>query len=434
MSDRAALLAAVAARPDDDLPKLVFADWLDEHGDPDRAEFVRLSVAYYREAVAHPPATDPAKARRMEELFAAHYRTWLKPIYDAVGQPVPDVRKDVGSQGGIALTTIDRPLVSCVLHAGFVGMLTLSVGSLPSNADLPAAFAAEPINTLSLMLSADVAAWERLNGPHLRQVYSLTANLARVDYPSPDDPDAVPHPLADAVFGSEHLTGLRSLMIGGRSGERAGGYADAFFAALRRSPVRRQLTSLSLLSVPHLGRFLARPDGFENVRKLVAKPGSTPAAADELFARDIDDGFRERLTRLVIDTSPVYRLGWLTAGRPWEHLDTLFLTGNGVGDVGATQLAGADTLPALRELRVQNVQIGDAGAIALARAPWVANLKALYLDHNPIGDDGLIELALALDRGLGYLSVQNARSPVSVATRRALIAKYGLRVNLGEAG
>ncbi|MCU0705620.1 MAG: TIGR02996 domain-containing protein [Fimbriiglobus sp.] len=38
------LLKAVTASPDDDLPRLVAADWLDESGDPDRAEFIRLQI------------------------------------------------------------------------------------------------------------------------------------------------------------------------------------------------------------------------------------------------------------------------------------------------------------------------------------------------------------------------------------------------------
>jgi uncharacterized protein (TIGR02996 family) len=41
-STRAALLAAVLAAPDDDAVRLVFADWLEEHGEEERAEFVRL--------------------------------------------------------------------------------------------------------------------------------------------------------------------------------------------------------------------------------------------------------------------------------------------------------------------------------------------------------------------------------------------------------
>jgi uncharacterized protein (TIGR02996 family) len=42
MTDRAAFLAAIVAAPDDDLPRLVFADWLDEYGEPERAEFIRV--------------------------------------------------------------------------------------------------------------------------------------------------------------------------------------------------------------------------------------------------------------------------------------------------------------------------------------------------------------------------------------------------------
>ncbi len=38
------LLKAVAASPDDDLPRLVAADWLDEHGEGERAEFVRVQI------------------------------------------------------------------------------------------------------------------------------------------------------------------------------------------------------------------------------------------------------------------------------------------------------------------------------------------------------------------------------------------------------
>jgi uncharacterized protein (TIGR02996 family) len=41
-SDFAAFLQAVLARPDDDLPRLIFADWLDENGQSERAEFIRI--------------------------------------------------------------------------------------------------------------------------------------------------------------------------------------------------------------------------------------------------------------------------------------------------------------------------------------------------------------------------------------------------------
>ena len=44
-----ALLKAVVDAPADDLPRLVAADWLEERGDPERAEFIRLQCAAERD-------------------------------------------------------------------------------------------------------------------------------------------------------------------------------------------------------------------------------------------------------------------------------------------------------------------------------------------------------------------------------------------------
>jgi uncharacterized protein (TIGR02996 family) len=37
-----AFLQAICAKPEDDTPRLVYADWLEEQGDTDRAEFIRV--------------------------------------------------------------------------------------------------------------------------------------------------------------------------------------------------------------------------------------------------------------------------------------------------------------------------------------------------------------------------------------------------------
>ena len=47
-TDAEALLRAVCAAPGDDAPRLVFADYLDEHGEPERAEFVRIQCELTR--------------------------------------------------------------------------------------------------------------------------------------------------------------------------------------------------------------------------------------------------------------------------------------------------------------------------------------------------------------------------------------------------
>lgn len=58
MDDREALTRAVAADPDDDLPRLVFADWLDEHGEAGYAAFVRAQVE-----LANTPPWEPFAVR-----------------------------------------------------------------------------------------------------------------------------------------------------------------------------------------------------------------------------------------------------------------------------------------------------------------------------------------------------------------------------------
>jgi len=44
MSEQRALMNAILERPDDDLPRLVYADYLDETGGADRAEFIRVQL------------------------------------------------------------------------------------------------------------------------------------------------------------------------------------------------------------------------------------------------------------------------------------------------------------------------------------------------------------------------------------------------------
>ncbi len=70
-----AFLRTIIAQPDDDLPRLVYADWLDENDDPARAEFIRVQCE-----LAHLP--DDAERRPMledreHELLSEHEPAWL---------------------------------------------------------------------------------------------------------------------------------------------------------------------------------------------------------------------------------------------------------------------------------------------------------------------------------------------------------------------
>jgi uncharacterized protein (TIGR02996 family) len=73
MTDAAALLAAVRQAPADDAPRLVYADWLDEHGQPERAEFIRVQCELARH-------DSPALRRREAELLAAHHDAFAGPL------------------------------------------------------------------------------------------------------------------------------------------------------------------------------------------------------------------------------------------------------------------------------------------------------------------------------------------------------------------
>lgn len=70
----AALLADVYAHPGDDAPRLVYADFLEEKGDP-RAELIQLQC---REA-------SPASDKRVRALLDAHGKTWLGPLAPVIG-------------------------------------------------------------------------------------------------------------------------------------------------------------------------------------------------------------------------------------------------------------------------------------------------------------------------------------------------------------
>src|SRR4051794_29607152 len=71
-------IEAIRQDPEDDAVRLVYADWLAEHGQPERAEFIRVQVA-----LADPPE-HPAERRalraREAALLAGHGKQWFGPL------------------------------------------------------------------------------------------------------------------------------------------------------------------------------------------------------------------------------------------------------------------------------------------------------------------------------------------------------------------
>jgi uncharacterized protein (TIGR02996 family) len=104
MTGEADLLAAVAAAPFDDAPRLVLADWWEDYGESDRAAFVRVQIEFARleselPALAHDAPRRPAagaasascwcaKCRRAEDVEGLLYglrqreREWWLTAYN----------------------------------------------------------------------------------------------------------------------------------------------------------------------------------------------------------------------------------------------------------------------------------------------------------------------------------------------------------------
>ena len=97
MTHEEAFLEAIREAPDDDGPRLIFADWLEERGDP-RGEFIRVQCALERLGPADPAR--PALEDEERALLDEHEEEWTTPLRrrrDCVAFP-PRFRR--GSRNG----------------------------------------------------------------------------------------------------------------------------------------------------------------------------------------------------------------------------------------------------------------------------------------------------------------------------------------------
>jgi uncharacterized protein (TIGR02996 family) len=71
---REPFLRAICENPDDDAPRLVYADWLDEHGDAERAEFIRLQIKLVARTASEEELIQDRQ--RCDELLRKHGWEW----------------------------------------------------------------------------------------------------------------------------------------------------------------------------------------------------------------------------------------------------------------------------------------------------------------------------------------------------------------------
>src|SRR5262249_22626393 len=81
MSLQDAFLADIIAHPEDDAVRLIYADWLDEHDQPERAEFIRLQIARTGSLARNQRLTFDVRER---QLLAQHEEEWAGELREFV--------------------------------------------------------------------------------------------------------------------------------------------------------------------------------------------------------------------------------------------------------------------------------------------------------------------------------------------------------------
>src|SRR5262245_35635466 len=99
MNDGAALFQAILEDPEDTGLRLVYADWLEEHGDADRAEFIRVQGRLG--GMAEDDERWPGLEARQHALFNRRWRDWVAPLESYIPNTLPEFRR--GFVEGICL-------------------------------------------------------------------------------------------------------------------------------------------------------------------------------------------------------------------------------------------------------------------------------------------------------------------------------------------
>ncbi|AWM39630.1 hypothetical protein GobsT_20250 [Gemmata obscuriglobus] len=100
-ADERALLDAIIAEPDEDTPRLVYADWLDEHGRHERAELIRAQIGLIRSKDEDTTAQRNAWQARVRVLLCAHSEGWRKEL-----PKIPRVRWGPFERGMVESVTL----------------------------------------------------------------------------------------------------------------------------------------------------------------------------------------------------------------------------------------------------------------------------------------------------------------------------------------
>jgi uncharacterized protein (TIGR02996 family) len=380
MPEREAFLAAIAAAPADDLPRLVFADWLDENGDPERAAFIRAQV---RRAAEWDGPNDAELARTAAELFHTHGIGWCHTLLTALGvdmsrcQLLPQIgiwREAAASQLIVLVLDPSGRTTHLVLQLnfqrGFVHELSVTVANALPGTSFAAAFRHEPIHALTAHFGSTVRpdGWIKLSEPALRRISRLAVEF----HP---DVAAVTPAMLSPVFTDSHLAGVRQF----RLSPHLPGMADArippeTLAAFTRSPLAYRLDALELEAVDDDSiRALCRNTQL-NLEKLTLNGAYTRDALTPLQRSGIAESVRS-LTLFFNEPDDISAF----ARSRWPKLTELHLSchiddGGTFPEGGLRALAAAEFLPQLEVLDLSDNWLVDASSEAVGLRDLAAAL------------------------------------------------------------
>jgi uncharacterized protein (TIGR02996 family) len=335
-------LHAIREAPDDDVPRLVLADWLEDTGDPQRAEFIRTQIRLEDDVTPQERRTLESRA---DELLAANAPRWLGPLSQEPWQPV--FRRGTPRMHAHT-TTLIRNEIQQEAQRWFTPALVTelrtdgsAIGWWGKLAELPV------VEELSGLIFAE----SRITQPDIMK-----------------------------LAGSPRLRNLRHLGLLQMSNPVRGIERDCM-AALIESPHLARLTGLDLSLSPLTA---------ESLRMLCHETPwlltwlslhSTPLAGDGLVLDLLRARWLPCLTTLSVNeciSSPL-ELQRLVRGLAPTRLRYLCLSKCEVGDDEAALVADSPHLSELREVWLAFPKFTKEGALALADSPYLDKLRLLYV-------------------------------------------------------
>jgi uncharacterized protein (TIGR02996 family) len=343
-TEDAALWRAVVADPHDDAPRLVFADWLEEHGQPPRAEFIRVQCR-----LAALEEDDPARSsleRRERQLWLRHRADWRAGLPPLVGE--------------------------CPFRRGFFHpRYHLSAKRLLNLADGLSAHA--PLWHLVLVLRSSESLSELTGAGCFHRVEGLEVDGSPLEAKQ----------LA-AFLDSAALENVREF------GLRGGLYTPDHVRAVAESRVAGRLNRLTIYSAPAFGRvgaeILANSPAVRNLEVLtLTNCGLGDTGLRALLASPHLTRLRElRVPSNGLTASAVRAL---VGCRRLCGLRVLDLYNNQLDDDGARVLSLCPAVDRLTRLDLGLNRIHRSGAESLAQSPFLIRVRHLSLLGNPCAYD-----------------------------------------------